>query len=210
MITLRKAAGTTAVAMLLGLPTFALADSLTSGRFDSTRSPGESTTIMKTITVNKEATTSNPDVLFLADTTGSMVSSLGAVSAGASNSMAGLVGFGDVQFAVGAYKDFGDSYLYNQDLCAVPKGVIASMGPDITGIFDRSIDRTFEIPATFAGVTAGSYEFPIEAMLDGGRVGSAMDAITVSAADPAPEPGRFFLLGIGLTGLGLCWRRENK
>ncbi|MCC6233017.1 MAG: VWA domain-containing protein [Verrucomicrobiales bacterium] len=85
----------------------ALADSITPASFDSTLNVGESVTIKKTVTVDAGTPTSSKvDVFFLADTTGSMGGAINGVRNNASSLLSAISGLGDVQFAVGEYKDF--------------------------------------------------------------------------------------------------------
>jgi hypothetical protein len=101
-----------AAAGLFLLPSVVLADSLSPSSVTATIGVGESVTINKTLTVTQTPTTSLVDVFFLADTTGSMSGSLSAVAAGASSIMSGTSGLGSVNYAVGEYKDNGDTYVY--------------------------------------------------------------------------------------------------
>jgi len=90
----------------------AMADSISPDSFSATLAVGESVTIEKTVTVSHIPPTSAPvDVLFLADTTGSMSSAIANVKAGVGTIMSSVAALGDVQFAVGSYKDYGDSYV---------------------------------------------------------------------------------------------------
>jgi len=96
------------------LPLTAFADSISPDTFSATLAVGESVTVHKTVTVEDMPPTSAPvDVLFLADTTGSMGSAIANVKAGAAAIMTDVSGLGDVQFAVADYKDFGDPYVVN-------------------------------------------------------------------------------------------------
>jgi len=78
-----------------------------------TLNPGDTVDETITVTIPKNAGPAKADVYFLADTTESMFSILGAVRAGAGNVLAALGALGvDVAFGVGNYKDFasGDPY----------------------------------------------------------------------------------------------------
>jgi len=106
------------VAVLLALPVLAMADSIIPASFSATLGVGDSTTVTKTVTVTEGATTSKVDVFFLADSTGSMGSQIGAVKAAASSILASAAGLGDVAFAAGEYRDIYDAFTYrlNQDI----------------------------------------------------------------------------------------------
>jgi hypothetical protein len=111
----KKFFGFAVVAALGGLLSAspALADSISPTSLSATLGIGESLTISKTVTVSAGAPkTSKVDVFFLADTTGSMGSAIGSVQAAATTILSGTSGLGDVSFAVGSYKDVGDSYIY--------------------------------------------------------------------------------------------------
>ncbi|KAF0189599.1 MAG: hypothetical protein FD168_854 [Desulfobulbaceae bacterium] len=104
---------------LLLIPTIGQADSLMPSAVTATMEVGQSITIPKTLTVSEEPGALAPvDVFFLADTTGSMWPTIGAVKTGAAQIMSDTAGLGAVHYAVGEYKDVGDSYVYrlNTDL----------------------------------------------------------------------------------------------
>jgi hypothetical protein len=95
------------------VPMGTMADSVAPSSVNATLNVGANTTINKTVTVTAGTpTTSKVDVYFLADTTGSMGGEIAAVKASASSILSSTAGLGDVQFAVGEYKDIGDSYQY--------------------------------------------------------------------------------------------------
>src|ERR1035438_1135861 len=90
--------------VIVALP--ALADTISPSSVTATLAPGGSLTVNKTVTVAAGTpTTSLVDVYFLADTTGSMSSNNAAVQAAASTILAATAGLGNVDFAVGEYKD---------------------------------------------------------------------------------------------------------
>ncbi len=63
--------------------------------------------VSKTLVVEKGTpTTAKGDIFFLADTTGSMGSAIASVRTGASNILTKTAAFGDINWAVGEYKDF--------------------------------------------------------------------------------------------------------
>lgn len=93
----------------------ALADSISPTSYAATIGVGGTTTVNKTVTVSKEATTSKLDIFFLADTTGSMGGAIASVKAAAASLLTNSAALGDVQWAVGEYKDIGDSWVYKQN-----------------------------------------------------------------------------------------------
>lgn len=87
------------------------ADAISPTTYSANLDVGESVTIIKTVTVSAEAPTTAPvDIFFLADETGSMGAAIAAVKAGASSIMSSVAGLGDVQFAVGGYRDIPGGY----------------------------------------------------------------------------------------------------
>lgn len=87
-------------------------------------------------------------------------------------------------------------------------GVGASYGGPTTGTFDRSIDRTFGFTVAFTGLAPGSYSFDTYGTVDGGRVATESDRITVTGGK-VPEPATLLLLGSGLVGL-IGYRRRAR
>ena len=66
------------------------------------------------------------------------------------------------------------------DLSEVPAGVTVTSVPGSTsGDFDRSEERSFEFDVTFTGDAEGVYDFNIYGTVDGGRVATESDRITV-------------------------------
>lgn len=101
---------------MLLMPGLAMADAISPETFSATLGIGESVTITKTVTVAAEAPTTAPvDVFFLADTTGSMGSYISAVQSSVLNILNNTSGLGDVQYAVGEYRDKGDDFIYRLD-----------------------------------------------------------------------------------------------
>lgn len=99
------------------------------------------------------------------------------------------------------------------DLSAVPAGVTVTATPaSTTGSFDRSVDRTFDFAVTFTGVTEGSYGFDIYGTVDGGRVATESDSITVKGtSESVPDGGStIVLLGGVLAAMGAAKRKSRS
>jgi hypothetical protein len=92
----------------------------------------------------------------------------------------------------------------------VPAGVGVSVSDPIVGIFDREETRTFDFTVTFTGLAPGVHDFTIDALVDGVRVATEKDRITVTGEPgviPLPAAG-WLLLG-GLGALGALSRRRK-
>jgi hypothetical protein len=93
------------------------------------------------------------------------------------------------------------------DLSEVPAGVTVSAVPGShVGDYDRSVERTFGFSVTFTGDAAGTYDFPIFATVDGGRVAGEEDSITVGAPALPDAGSTLALMGLALTGLAAIRR----
>lgn len=93
-----------------------------------TLNPGQTLNETITVTIPKNAGPAKADVYFLADTTGSMGSIIGAVQVGANNVLAALAALpADIVFGVGNYKDFaqGDPYGFQHQVS--PTNVTATV-----------------------------------------------------------------------------------
>ena len=93
------------------------------------------------------------------------------------------------------------------DLSEVPSGVTVVSNPaSYTGLWDRSVTRSFGFDVTFTGDAPGTYDFSIYGTVDGGRIGTEVDHIVVASA---PEPGILGLMGLSLAGLAVTRRRAR-
>jgi len=123
-------------------------------------------------------------------------------------SMADTSGIVDVvsEAVIGAFEEY---HTVTLDVSGVPAGVDVSVAPtEYTGDYSREVTETFEFEVTFTGVEAGTYDFMIHALADGGLVAREADHIVVT--DPIPEPGTFLLLGTGLLAIGFANRRFRR
>jgi uncharacterized repeat protein (TIGR01451 family) len=128
---------TAPVAALLALATLfsmaiaaaaAAAPGVTPSTVTATLLPGQSATISKS--VETSPIPPNPDIFFLADTTGSMGGAVANVRAGNANVMATVVAAQPTaQFGAGEYKDVGDVFVYrlNQAITANQTAVNTGM-----------------------------------------------------------------------------------
>jgi hypothetical protein len=96
------------------------------------------------------------------------------------------------------------------DLSGAGPGVSAASTPAIAGSFDRSVARTFDFDVTFTGVSPGTDAFSIYATVDGGRVATERDSITVGSGASVPEPGSILLFGTVLFGIAARMRRQRQ
>jgi hypothetical protein len=94
------------------------------------------------------------------------------------------------------------------DLSEVPDGVsVTSIPTSTSGSFDRSIDRSFNFLVTFSGVTPGDYSFDIYGTVDGGRVATESDRISVGGSSVPDGGSSLTLLGLALFGIVLVRRK---
>ncbi len=106
----------------------------------ATKNPGDSFTVNKVVTT--PAIPPKPDIVFLADTTGSMQGAINDVRTGATGIM-NLVraSQADSQFGVASYRDVGDTYVYRLE-----QAVTASIANAQAGIASWTADEGGDIP----------------------------------------------------------------
>jgi len=123
------------ICSVLLLPVAALADSISPSSFSAALDVGESVTITKTVTIDKGTPTSAlVDVLFLTDTTLSMVNLIHTVQSNATTILTNAAGLGDVNFGVARYEDFDTSpYGYSGN---VPFALMQDMTGDTDDVQD--------------------------------------------------------------------------
>ncbi|MHB9073050.1 MAG: PEP-CTERM sorting domain-containing protein [Desulfobaccales bacterium] len=128
----RKLIGFLAVCAMLMLPLGALADDISPSTWTINADPNALTVakIHKTVTVSAGTpTTTQTDIFFLSDTTGSMGGTIGTVQTNATAILTATAALGNVQWAVGEYKDVGDSFVYRLD-----QAMTASQAAVTTGL----------------------------------------------------------------------------
>ncbi len=92
----------------------------------------------------------------------------------------------------------------------LPAGIGLNITPgSISGSFDRSITRTFNFNVTFTGNAPGTYDFSINALLDGRTIATENDHITVGGVSSVPEPSTLVMISAAF-GLLLLGRRARK
>ncbi|HEY3197689.1 MAG TPA: PEP-CTERM sorting domain-containing protein [Nitrospirales bacterium] len=101
-------------------------------------------------------------------------------------------------------------------VCLFPSGnspnVDVLVAPScITGVFDRSIVRTFGFDVTFHDLVPGDHSFVINAAVDFGTVATETDRIISTGGGGAvPEPASVLLLGTGLFALAAFRRKFSS
>jgi len=169
-----KLIGFLAVCAVFLVPLGALADDIAPSTWTINASPSELTTatIHKTVTVSAGVpTTVQTDIFFLSDTTGSMFGTIATVQAGASailGATAALGAPGQVQWAVGEYRDIGDAFVYrlNQAMTAnqadVQTGInawVASGGGDLP---EANLYAIQQATTAASGWRAGSAQIMVQ------------------------------------------------
>lgn len=110
--------GFLAICAVLLVPLGALADDISPSTWTINGDIGKLTvrTIHKTVTVSAGVpTTVQTDIMFMSDTTGSMGGTINTVRTNAGAILAATAGLGNVQWAVGEYRDNGDAFVYRLD-----------------------------------------------------------------------------------------------
>lgn len=196
-------------ALVLG-PSLALADSISPSSFSTTLGVGESVTITKTVTVNAGAPTSAlVDIMFVADTTGSMFGQIASAKAGAASILSALSGLGDVQFGVASYKDFGDVYTsrIEQNLTATTSAVttaINTWGASGGGDFPEANLVSWKQVAESTTWRAGSRRFIVtfgDAPGHNGIGAYPTEAVAIAALNAAGVQMEIINTGTATTGM---------
>jgi len=95
------------------------------------------------------------------------------------------------------------------DFTEVPSYIGTAATPtSYTGSFDRSITRNFGFTVAFTGLAPGDSSFNVYGLVDGVRVATETDRITVVETEPIPEPTTLLLVGTGLLGFAR-WRKQR-
>jgi uncharacterized repeat protein (TIGR01451 family) len=153
------------IAIPLGLATLvaaspALAD-VSPKLVTATKNPGDSFTVDKIVTT--PVIPPRPDIVFLADTTGSMQNAINSVRTGATGIMNQVrASQPDSQFGVASYRDVGDAYVYRLEQAVTPTiadaqaGInswVAAQGGDEP---EAQLFALSQIPAAATGLRSGS------------------------------------------------------
>ncbi len=96
------------------------------------------------------------------------------------------------------------------DVSEVPAGLDVEVTPlSHNGAFDRSVERTFEFDVKFTGLAPGTYSFNVYGTVDGGRVATEADRITVNRRSTGvPDGGQaMLLLAASMGAMGMIRRR---
>lgn len=147
--------------LMSGTPATAAPPGVDPSTVDVTLTPGQSTTITKHVTT--EPVPANPDIVLLADTTGSMGGAIGNVKTNAAAvTDAVLSAQPTAQFGVASYRDEGDAYLFRveqnitADTGAVQAGInqwVAGGGGDGP---ESAINALYELATGAAAFRTGS------------------------------------------------------
>lgn len=144
----------------------------------------------------------------IADATGGNLTTLRSKSG--EDILASILGSLDAAFAI-----------YNQvtmEAFQSLPGVDISISPAYVGAWDRSEDRQFTFDITFTAREAGLHEFNLNALVDGGTIGSEFTRILVTADGTrsaiviaaVPEPGILYLFLVGLGSLVMTRRKQSS
>lgn len=147
----------------------------------------------------------------------------GGAAAGQANRIAAATG-GSVFTLSGAGDDIADlitaavesTFATFNSVSLLPVGNLPGVGVSVSdaimGEFDREEDRTFDFTVTFTGLVPGTYDFVINALVDGATVAIESDRIIVTNGEmtPIPLPAAGWMLLAGLGALGAMRRRRRS
>jgi hypothetical protein len=93
-----------------------------------------------------------------------------------------------------------------------PAGVGVSFSPSggFSGVYDRSISRTFSFDVTFTGLAPGTYTFDVNALVDGVVAATERDTVTVTRGTAiVPEPSTWAMMASAIGALAFVRRRRS-
>jgi hypothetical protein len=132
-----------------------------------------------------------------------------AITAATGGTLYARYGSNIVDTIVAAIGSAFDTYSVVDFEAPVIPGLGISIVPvSYSGSFDRSVEPSFEFDVTFTGLIPGTYSFDMYGLVNGGRVATESDRITVTGGPAVPEPASLLLFGTGLVGLR-AWRKRR-